>query len=165
MQYLGNMSQAWVLNSYAARLIAGLNYHDTKTRNCDEDLEEEINNSVYWCFYLDRTLSSLLRRPPSLPELQGSASDLICWNNSLPHMPLIRILVDLAEIQGDLSSSCKASDNRQILDNHSKLQERMNAIYSTLQSVSLDDTEEPFWTCSDTIYVPEPELCTRAIQL
>lgn len=154
-----------MLNSYAARLIAGLNYHDTKTRNCDQDLEEEINNSVYWCFYLDRTLSSLLRRPPSLSELQGSASDLICWNNSLPHMPLIRILVDLAEIQGDLSSSCKASDNRQILDNHSKLQERMNAIYSTLQSVSLDNTEEPFWTCSDTIYVPEPELCTRAIQL
>jgi hypothetical protein len=60
----------------------------------------------------------------------------VCWNNSLPHMPIIRILVDLAQVQGDLSSSCKASDTRQILDNHSKLQERMNSIYSSLQSVS-----------------------------
>ncbi|OKO92618.1 hypothetical protein PENSUB_12603 [Penicillium subrubescens] len=33
MQYLGNMSQAWVLNSYAARLIAALNYHDVQSQN------------------------------------------------------------------------------------------------------------------------------------
>jgi hypothetical protein len=136
MQYLGNMSQAWVLNSYAARLIAALNYHNVQSRECDPDLEEEINSSVYWCFYLDRTLSSLLHRPPSLPELHSSASDLVCWNNSLPHMPLIRILVDLAQVQGDLSSSCKGSDTRHILENHSKLQERMSSIYSSLQSVS-----------------------------
>lgn len=136
MQYLGNMSQAWVLNSYAARLIASLNYHKFQSRKCDPDLEEEINSSVYWCFYHDRTLSSLLHRPPSLPELSSLASDLVCWNNSLPHMPLIRILVDLAQVQGDLSSSCKASDTRQILDNHSKLQERMSSIYTSLQSVS-----------------------------
>ncbi|KAJ5379996.1 uncharacterized protein N7496_002424 [Penicillium cataractarum] len=134
MQYLGNMSQAWVLNSYAARLIAALNYHNAESRKSDPDLEEEINSSVYWCFYLDRTLSSLLHRPSSLPELHSSASDLVCWNNALPHMPIIRILVDLAQVQGNLLSCCQVSDTRQILDNHSKLQERMNSIYSSLQS-------------------------------
>lgn len=55
MQYLGNMSQAWVLNSYAARLIVALNYHDVQPRNCDPDLEEEINSSVYWCLALAKS--------------------------------------------------------------------------------------------------------------
>jgi hypothetical protein len=136
MQFLGNMSQAWVLNSHAARLIAALNYHDAQFRKDDPNLEEEINSAVYWCFYLDRTLSSLLHRPSSLPELHSLASDLICWNTSLPHMPMIRILVDLAQVQGDLSCGCKAADTRQILDHHSKLQEKMNSIYATIQSVS-----------------------------
>ncbi|CEO59928.1 hypothetical protein PMG11_04578 [Penicillium brasilianum] len=135
MQFLGNMSQAWVLSSYAARSIAALNYHDAQFRKGDPNFEEEeINSAVYWCFYLDRTLSSLLHRPSSLPELHSLASDLVCRNNSLPHMPMIRILVDLAQVQGDLSCGCKAADTRQILDYHSNLQERMTAIYATIQS-------------------------------
>lgn len=135
MQYLGNMSQAWVLNSFAARMIAALNYHEIQARKRDPDLEEEINRSVYWCFYLDRTLSSLLHRPPSLPEILGSPSDLV-FHSTLFHMPLIRILVDMAQVQGDLSSVGKASDARQVLQNHTKLQERMDSIYSALQKVS-----------------------------
>ncbi|KAF3388720.1 hypothetical protein F1880_004340 [Penicillium rolfsii] len=135
MLFLGNMSQAWVFNSYAARLIAALNYHDIQAQNRAPDLEEEINSSVYWCFYLDRTLSSLLRRPFSLPELHSPASDLMRWNDSVPHMQLVRVLVDLAQVQGDLSSGCKGPDTRHILDYHSKLQGRMDSIYSSFQSI------------------------------
>lgn len=137
MQFRGNMSQAWVMNSLAARMIAALNYHEIQARKCDPDLEEEINRSVYWCFYLDRTLSSLLHRPPSLPEILGSPSDLVI-HSSLFHMPLIRILVDMAQVQGDLCSAGKASDTRQVLGNHTKLQERMDSIYSALQKVSFN---------------------------
>lgn len=151
-----------MLNSYAARLIAALNYHDAQSRKSDPDLEEEINSSVYWCFYLDRTLSSLLHRPSSLPELHSSVSDLVCWNNSLPHMPIVRILVDLAQVQGDLLSCCQASDTRQILDNHSKLQERMNSIYSTLQSVSFCKVENFYGILLTLLLLSEPELGTRA---
>lgn len=158
MQYRGNMSQAWVMNSLAARMIAALNYHEIQARKCDPDHEEEINSSVYWCFYLDRSLSSLLHRPPSLPEILGSPSDLVL-HRSLLHMPLIRILVDMAQVQGDLCSVGKASDTRQVLENHTKLQERMDSIYSVLQQVSFNTL-----TCS---YKPALTLfrCRRVAAL
>jgi len=137
MQLRGNMSQAWVINSLAARMIAALNYHEIRARKSDPDLEEEINRSVYWCFYLDRTLSSLLHRPPSLPEILGSPSELVP-HSSLPHMLLIRVLVDMAQVQEDLCSVGKASDTRQVLENHTRIQERMDSIYSALQKVSFN---------------------------
>lgn len=129
-----------MINSLAARMIAALNYHEIQAGKYDPDLEEEINRSVYWCFYLDRTLSSLLHRPPSLSEIRGSPSDLVL-HSSLLHMPLIRILVDMAQVQGELCYLCrfgKESDTRKALENHTKLQERMDSIYSTLQQVSFN---------------------------
>jgi hypothetical protein len=46
--------------------------------------------------------------------------------------------MELAQIQGDLLSCGKADNTRQILANHSKLQERMDVIKSSLQAVSID---------------------------
>jgi hypothetical protein len=63
--------------------------------------------------------------------------DLIVPDKSLPHLPLIRILLELAQVQGDLLGCGKADNTRQILANHSKLQERMNVIKSNLQAVSI----------------------------
>lgn len=134
----GNMNQAWVLNSFAARLISALNYHDTRTQKSgmDPDRYEEINSSVYWCFYLDRTLSCLLHRTLSLPELDTSAGDRVAEDGPNAHMPLIRVLVDLAQIQGELLVCSKMSDTRQIISHHTRLQDNMAVIYSSLQSVS-----------------------------
>ncbi|KAI2795116.1 hypothetical protein POX_a01721 [Penicillium oxalicum] len=132
----GNMNQAWVLNSFAARLISALNYHDTRTQKSgmDPDRYEEINSSVYWCFYLDRTLSCLLHRTLSLPELDTSAGDRVAEDGPNAHMPLIRVLVDLAQIQGELLVCSKMSDTRQIISHHTRLQDNMAVIYSSLQS-------------------------------
>ncbi|KAJ5983496.1 transcriptional regulator family: Fungal Specific TF [Penicillium waksmanii] len=134
MQYTGNMSQAWIMNSYAARQIVALKYHETRSPVSRSDPNEDIQSSLYWCYYLDRTLSALLLRPLSLPEPLISPADLIVPNKSQPHLPLIRILMELAQVQGDLLSCGKADSTRQILANHSKLQERMDVIKSSLQA-------------------------------
>lgn len=138
MQYTGNMSQAWIMNSYAARQIVALKYHEIQSPVPRSDPNEDIQSSLYWCYYLDRTLSALLLRPLSLPEPLISPVDLILPDKSLPHLPLIRILLELAQVQGDLLSCGKADSTRQILANHSKLQERMEVINSSLQAVSID---------------------------
>jgi len=137
MQYLGNMSQSWILNSYAARLIVALDYHEIRNPIGNSDLDEEIHSAVYWCFYLDRTLSTLLYRPLSLPEPRISPANLITDDQSLPHIPLIRVLLDLAQVQGELLDCAKTGDTRQIVANHSRLQDRMEVIHSRLESVSL----------------------------
>ncbi|KAJ5360292.1 transcriptional regulator family: Fungal Specific TF [Penicillium concentricum] len=134
MQYLGNMSQSWILNSYAARLISVLGYHEIRNPHGNSNLDEEIHSAVCWCFYLDRTLSTLLYRPLSLPEPRISPTDLLSPDQSLPHIPLIRVLFDLAQVQGELLNCGKADNTRQIIANHSRLQERMEVIHSKLQS-------------------------------
>lgn len=137
MQYLGNMNQSWIFNSYAARLITALGYHEIRNPVRNSILDEEIHSAVFWCFYLDRTLSTLLYRPLSLPEPRISPMNLITVDQSLPHFPLIQILVDLAQVQGELLNCGMADNTRQIIANHSRLQERMQAICSEIQSVSL----------------------------
>ncbi|CAG8895942.1 unnamed protein product [Penicillium egyptiacum] len=134
MQYLGNMSQSWILNSYAARLITALGYHEIRNSPGISSLDEETHSAVCWCFYLDRTLSSLLYRPLSLPEPRISPASLISTDQSMPHIPLIRILFDLAQVQGELLDCGNADNTRQIIANHSRLQERMEVIHSRLQS-------------------------------
>ncbi|CAI7626244.1 unnamed protein product [Penicillium glandicola] len=134
MQYLGNMSQSWILNSYAARLITALGYHEIGNPLGNSTLDEEIHSAVCWCFYLDRTLSTLLCRPLSLPEPRISPMNLFNADQSLPYIPLIRILFDLAQVQGELLNCGKADNTRQIIANHSRLQERMEVIHSKLQS-------------------------------
>lgn len=135
MQYLGNMSHSWILNSYAARLIVALDYHEARNSMGNSELDEEIDSVVYWCFYLDRTLSTLLYRPMSLPEPHISPAYLIS-DDSQPYTPLVRILLELAQIQGELLDCGKVGDTRQILANHSRLQDRMEVIHSRLESVS-----------------------------
>ncbi|KAJ5350403.1 transcriptional regulator family: Fungal Specific TF [Penicillium brevicompactum] len=154
MQYLGNMSQSWILNSYAARLIVALDYHEVRNPLGNSELDEEIHSVVYWCFYLDRTLSTLLYRPLSLPQPRISPTHLITADQSLPHIPLIRILLDLAQIQGELLDCGKAGDTRQILQNHSRLQERMEIIHSRLESsrTSAPDLVSSDWIAGDFCY-------------
>ncbi|KAJ5794629.1 transcriptional regulator family: Fungal Specific TF [Penicillium paradoxum] len=154
MQHRGNMSQAWILNSYAARLITALDYHEVCNPLGNSDLDEEIHSAVYWCFYLDRTLSTLLYRPLSLPEPRISPTNLISADQSLAYIPLIRILLDLAQIQGELLNCGKEDTTLQTLANHSKLQDRMGVIYSRLQSsrASAPEFISSDWIAGDFCY-------------
>ncbi|OJJ33537.1 hypothetical protein ASPWEDRAFT_114522 [Aspergillus wentii DTO 134E9] len=139
MQHLGRPNQCWLFISYAARQITALNYHRIRRLPTNSDQEQEIHNVLYWCYYLDRTLSSLLCRPPSLPDLDVSPTELIVLHPSSPYDSLLRLLLDLAQVQGKLHAvSCGGASvtKERALDTCQLLECKMQAILPTLQSVS-----------------------------
>lgn len=136
MLSLGRANHAWVLASYASRLIVSLNYHEISDPSQED---EEVKSVLYWCYYVDRTLSALLIRPPSLPSLQVSPTDLVRADTSVPYTPLVRVILDLAQIQDqllDISLNGKHRSAGQVLAHCQGLQERMCIIYTNLQAVS-----------------------------
>ncbi|KAL4893370.1 hypothetical protein BDV59DRAFT_178104 [Aspergillus ambiguus] len=137
MQHLGRLNQCWVLTSYAARQIVSLNYHTSLRAPANSDLERDVNSVVYWCYYLDRTLSSLLGRPTSLPDLDIAPTDLIVLDPSSPYDNLLRVLLDLAQVQGKLHSiPCTDSilSNSSVLETCQLLESRMQSVLLRLQS-------------------------------
>lgn len=102
MQYLGNMSRSWMFNALASRIIVALNYHNITDPEPRNEIEEEIHACVYTCYYFDKTLSVLLLRPPSLPDLKVNATNLIHLDPDLPTTPMIRGIVEFAHIKSTL---------------------------------------------------------------
>ncbi|CAG7987325.1 unnamed protein product [Penicillium salamii] len=137
MQHLGKPSQCWLFISYAARQITALNYHRIRKPPPASDSEQEIYDAVYWCYYLDRTLSSLLCRPPSLPDLAVSPTELIILDSASPYGSLLNVLLDLAQVQGKLHSiSCGGvtESTERALQICQVLQSKMQAILPRLES-------------------------------
>ncbi|KAJ6134903.1 transcriptional regulator family: Fungal Specific TF [Penicillium capsulatum] len=155
MQHLGHMSHAWLLVSYAARLLTALNYHDICGPVQNYDTNEEAYNCLYWCYYLDRTLSALLHRPLSLPALQISPADLISPGATMPHLPLIRVIMNLAQVQGELLNCGKVTSTRQeALSYHASLQDRMASIHGSLEASrsSVPKILSSDWVATDFCY-------------
>lgn len=139
MQHLGDVKQCWTLNSYAAQQIVALGYDRIRNVPARSQAEEEIHSAIYWCYYLDRTVSALLVRPTALPNLNVSPTQLITPMQQSPYDPLIRIILDLAQIQGHLlafSSDLKRADSRYVLDTCNMIEESMHSISQDLRTVS-----------------------------
>ncbi|OJJ64671.1 hypothetical protein ASPSYDRAFT_75230 [Aspergillus sydowii CBS 593.65] len=137
MQFVGRLNQCWVLISYAARQITSLNYHKIRRTPTSTSEEQDICMAVYWCYYLDRTLSALFGRPPSLPDLQVSPSDLIPLDSSSLYDTMIRVVLDLAQIQGELHdiSNCGNRESKSaILETCRDLESRMSDMLPILQT-------------------------------
>ncbi|CAG8149530.1 unnamed protein product [Penicillium salamii] len=137
MQHLGRPYQCWLFVSYAARQITALNFHSIRRLPAPSDLEHEIYSAVYWCYYLDSTLSSLLCRPPSLPSLETSPSELILLPLSSPYNGLLHFLLDLAQIQRKLQEipyDDRNGPNDRALETCQLLDTRMREILPRLQS-------------------------------
>lgn len=96
---LGRTSQAWNLAALASRILVALGFHRTRLDRPDDEDESAIRHCLYWCFYLDKTLSMLLIRPSSLPPLQWEPASLvpIAIDNPLTHK--VRISVRLSQVQ------------------------------------------------------------------
>ncbi|KAL4890030.1 hypothetical protein BDV59DRAFT_195326 [Aspergillus ambiguus] len=159
MQRLGKMNQSWVLNSYAARLIVSLNYHEVGSTSVSNlnSVNEEIYSSLWECYYLDRTLSSLFIRPPSLPELRVSPSQLVYTDTTLLYGPLFGIVLDLSQVQGellDLSLKWEHKFSTQISATCEHLRTQMEKISSDLQSrrSSAPTAIVNEWTSADFCY-------------
>ncbi|KAJ5652347.1 transcriptional regulator family: Fungal Specific TF [Penicillium longicatenatum] len=102
MQYLGNMSRCWMFTAHASRIIVALNYHNITNTTPQNEVEKDIHACVYTCYYFDKTLSLLLLRPPSLPELKVEPVQLIHLDPELPTTAMIRGIVELAHLKNTL---------------------------------------------------------------
>lgn len=76
-----------------------MNYHTMNAISLSSDTESQISGAIYTCYYLDKLLSSLLLRPPSLPMLQVKPAQLIQLDSDLPLSAIIKAMVELAQIQ------------------------------------------------------------------
>lgn len=135
MQQTGRMDQCWVLNSYAARLIVALNYHEIDHLTPDN---EEILSAVFWCYYLDRTLSSLFIRPMSLPEPCMPLDQMLRKDESMAYGTVVEIISDLAQVQGellDLSLNGKRRYATEISARCEYLRSRMHGIHIKMEAV------------------------------
>ncbi|RAK97342.1 transcription factor domain-containing protein [Aspergillus ibericus CBS 121593] len=155
MQHLGEINQCWTVNSYAARQIAALGYQKVHNVSNRSDTDQEIHSAVYWCYYIDRTLSALLFRPPSFPDMAISPTELIVLDTSSPYGPLIRLLLDLSQIQGRLLAiQFQNTSQTHVLDDCRRLREKMEDILPHLQSSrkSVPKAIQHDWIATDFCY-------------
>lgn len=96
MQYLGNMSYSWNLTAFASRTLMSLNLHVVESIH---DLDAEARGSLYWCYYLDRVLSSLFVRVPSLPKLRIDPASMVPVDPSNPFQSIVKMMLEMAKIQ------------------------------------------------------------------
>ena len=139
MQYLGNMSRCWMFTAHASRVIVALNYHNIINPEPRNEVEEEIHACVYICYFFDKTLSLLLLRPPSLPELQVEPAQLIHLDSELPTTSMVTALVELAHLKNTLLSvllDSKEMGDMEKANILSDLVVRAHTIHSNLQMVS-----------------------------
>ncbi|OJJ29599.1 hypothetical protein ASPWEDRAFT_305901 [Aspergillus wentii DTO 134E9] len=100
VQLLGDTTRSWHMTSLASRALVALGYHSsTAVTQSDDHDESEVRRCIYWCYYMDKTLSMLLARPSSLPVLPFHPIDLVDTDPEYPLSYKVRILVKLAQVQ------------------------------------------------------------------
>lgn len=145
MRYLGNMTRSWMLISQASMMIVSLNYHNITDPSPRNEIEENIHDCVYTCYYFDKTLSLLLLRPPSLPDLKVKPTLLIHLDPDLPTSAMMKGIIEYSEVTSDLLKVL-LDTKRTIGDTEkanilSDLVARAHIIHSDLQIVR--DIEHP----------------------
>lgn len=127
-----------MFNALASRIIVALNYHNITDPEPHNEVEEDIHACLYTCYYFDKTLSVLLLRPPSLPDLKVEPTKLIHMDPDLPTTPMIRGIVEFAHIKSTLvnilldSKRMGEMDKATVLSN---LVARAHTVHSDLEIV------------------------------
>lgn len=128
-----------MFTAIASRILVALNYHnitDTEPRN---DVEDDIHACVYTCYYFDKTLSLLLLRPQSLPDLKVDPAQLIHMGSGLPTTPMITAIVKFSQLKNTLVNillNTKEMGDMEKATILSDLVARAHAIHSSFQTVS-----------------------------
>ncbi|KAJ5165488.1 uncharacterized protein N7500_007318 [Penicillium coprophilum] len=100
MQYIGNVSRSWSLTAFAARVLVSLNSHTVEARRLlRTELVEDFDLCLYWCYYLDKVLSALFARQPSLPKLYFDPVSLIPLDSANPLQKTVKVMVEMAKVQ------------------------------------------------------------------
>lgn len=117
MQFLGNMSQSWMMTSFAARTITFLNHH-VHTSDTSGEQDGDMKLGMAWCFYLDKVLSALFKKPSSLPKLTVDPI-AITQSDAFPSSsPVFQFMVEMAGIMDrafDLQLRCGEIEKAQSL--------------------------------------------------
>lgn len=140
LQYLGNMSRCWMLTAVASRVLVALNYHNITETEPRNDVEEDIHACVYTCYYFDKTVSLLLLRPQSLPDLKVDPAQLIHMDPRLPTTPMIIAIVEFSHLKNtlvDILLDTKDMGDMEKATILSDLLVRAHAIHARFQTVSL----------------------------
>ncbi|KAJ5797940.1 uncharacterized protein N7503_007236 [Penicillium pulvis] len=132
VQLLGDSARAWMLTAFASRVLVCLGYHTLSLEMLgNDDISIDVRHCIYWCYYLDKTLSTVLLRPSSLPELCLEPAKLVPTSPSEPLSMEVKILVELAGVQ-DVSLVLLLGGNKLeksgIPELIRSLQDRMRAI-------------------------------------
>ncbi|KGO75451.1 Transcription factor, fungi [Penicillium italicum] len=136
MRYLGNMTRSWMLTALASRMIVSLNYHNITDASPRTEIEESIHACVYTCYYFDKTLSLLLLRPPSLPDLKVKPTQLIHIDPDLPTYAIMTGIVEYSELKSTLLNILldgKTIGDTEKANKLSDLVARAHKIYSNTQ--------------------------------
>ncbi|KAJ5668036.1 uncharacterized protein N7477_006606, partial [Penicillium maclennaniae] len=80
-------------------ILVSLNYHTWDGLSPSGSAESQIHGVIFTCYQFDKHLSSLLLRPPSLPELKLKPADLIHLDQHIPLSAIMKAVVELAQIQ------------------------------------------------------------------
>ncbi|CAG8094139.1 unnamed protein product [Penicillium salamii] len=99
VQLLGQTSRSWVLTSFASRGLVALGYHQLTPALLASQQRDEIRDCIYWCYYMDKTLSMLLVRSSSLPDLPYNPATLVKPEPENPLSYKVKIMVKLAYVQ------------------------------------------------------------------
>lgn len=99
VQLLGQTSRSWFLTSLASRGLVALGYHQSTPMFLGSEERSEVRECVYWCYYMDKTLSMLLVRPSSLPDLSFNPATLVKPESKNPLSYKVKIMVQLAHVQ------------------------------------------------------------------
>lgn len=139
MRYLGNMTRSWMLTAQASMIIVSLNYHNITDPCPRTEIEENIHSCVFTCYYFDKTLSLLLLRPPSLPDLKVRPTQLIHLDPDVPTSAMIKGIVEYAELKSDLLNvlldTKKTIGDTEKANILSDLVARAHIIHSSMQTV------------------------------
>lgn len=141
MQYQGNMSRCWMFTALASRIIVSLSYHNITDTEPRSEVEEDIHACVYSCYYFDKTLSLLLLRPPSLPDLKVEPAQLVHVDPDLPTSAMIVGIVEYSQLKHTLLNvllDIKVMRDVEKANILSNLVERAHSIHSNLQMVGAE---------------------------
>ncbi|KAE8308441.1 hypothetical protein BDV41DRAFT_568200 [Aspergillus transmontanensis] len=147
MQNQGDMSRGWTLTAFASRTLVSLNYHTIDTILPFDGTKQDIYGALYSCYYLDKMLSVLLLRPPSLPKLRIKPADLVRLDPRLPLSASLKIMVEFAQVQeGVLDILLNHSDKK---DQSAVIDKLLRDIYDIHTSIEKHQHQLPF---SETTY-------------
>lgn len=135
MQSQGDMSRTWTLAAFASRTLVSLNYYSIYSITMFDETKRDIYGPLYTSYYLDKLLSVLLLRLPSLPKLKIRPAGLVRLDPRPPPSASVKIMVEFAQIQEGVLEIINHTNKNDKVAVIAKLRRDMNEIHALMKKV------------------------------